>query len=119
MLAATPGSSGTMHCPQPSRGAPPVPHCRSHPSGPSCERQDGVYPCWLGEHCGGAAGAPLEKAFGQQEPVDVDWYPEMRDGGIPTDDLEIELIWLKAVEEQGFAVAARELAKYWLDYIGY
>ena len=83
------------------------------------EYWDRVYACWLGKNCGGTLGAPLEKAFGQDEPFDVDWYPELREGGIPNDDLEMQLIWLKAVEEQGFDLTARELAQYWLDYIGY
>jgi ADP-ribosylglycohydrolase len=83
------------------------------------EYWDRVYACWLGKNCGGTLGAPLEKAFGQDEPFDVDWYPELRAGGIPNDDLEMQLIWLKAVEEQGFDLTARHLAQYWLDYIGY
>lgn len=83
------------------------------------EYWDKVYACWLGKNCGGTLGAPLEKAFTQDEPFNIDWYPELREGGIPNDDLEMQLIWLKAVEEQGFDLTARELAQYWLDYIGY
>ncbi len=66
------------------------------------EYWDKVFACWLGKNCGGTLGAPLEKAFAQEEPFDIDWYPELREGGIPNDDLEMQLIWLKAVEERGF-----------------
>lgn len=83
------------------------------------EYRDKVYACWLGKNCGGTLGAPLEKAFAQEEPFAIDWYPELREGGIPNDDLEMQLIWLKAVEEVGFDLTARDLAQYWLDHIGY
>ncbi len=80
---------------------------------------DKVYACWMGKNCGGTLGTPLEQIYGQEEPFAIDWYPELREGGIPNDDLEMQLIWLKAIEEQGFALDARMLAQYWLDYIGY
>lgn len=83
------------------------------------EYWDKVYACWMGKNCGGTLGAPLEKIYGEEEPFNIDWYPELREGGIPNDDLEMQLIWLKAVEEQGFDLTARQLAQYWLDYIGY
>lgn len=83
------------------------------------EYWDKVYACWLGKNCGGTLGAPLEKAFAQEELFDIVWYPELREGGIPNDDLELQLIWLKAVEEQGFDITAKDLAQYWLDYVGY
>lgn len=80
---------------------------------------DKVYACWLGKNCGGTLGSPLEKVFGEPEPFSIDWYPELREGGIPNDDLEMQLIWLKAIEERGFHLTARDLAQYWLDHIGY
>jgi ADP-ribosylglycohydrolase len=83
------------------------------------EYKDKVYACWLGKNCGGTLGAPLEHMFGDDEPFNIDWYPELREGGIPNDDLELQLIWLKALEERGFALTARDLAQYWLDYVGY
>jgi hypothetical protein len=83
------------------------------------EYRDRVYACWLGKNCGGTLGAPLERGLGQPEPFDVWWYPELREGGIPNDDLEMQLIWLKAVEERGFDLTARDLAQYWLDHIAY
>lgn len=83
------------------------------------EYRDRVYACWLGKNCGGTLGEPLERAFGDPEPLDVWWYPELREGGLPNDDLEMQLIWLKAIEERGFDLTARDLAEYWLDHIGY
>ncbi len=78
-----------------------------------------VYGCWLGKNCGGTLGAPLERVLGEPEPFDIWWYPELREGGIPNDDLEIQLVWLKALEEVGPHLRAAHLAQYWLDYICY
>jgi ADP-ribosylglycohydrolase len=78
-----------------------------------------VYGCWLGKNCGGTLGAPLEKMWGEAEMFDVWWYPQLQEGGIPNDDLEMQLIWLKALEEVGPHIKAADLARYWLDHIGY
>jgi ADP-ribosylglycohydrolase len=78
-----------------------------------------VYGCWLGKNCGGTLGAPLEEAWGRSELFDVWWYPRLQEGGIPNDDLEMQLIWLKALEEVGPHLKAADLARYWLDHIGY
>lgn len=80
---------------------------------------DKIYGCWMGKNCGGTLGGPLEKGYGEPEPFDVWWYPKLQEGGIPNDDLEMQLIWLKAVEEVGPTLTARDLAEYWLNHIGY
>lgn len=81
--------------------------------------RDKVMGCWMGKNCGGTLGGPLEKAYGEEEPFDISWYPELEPGGIPNDDLEIQLIWLKAVEECGLDITAYDLSQYWLDHIMY
>ncbi|GAA3853718.1 ADP-ribosylglycohydrolase family protein [Tessaracoccus defluvii] len=83
------------------------------------EYRDRVYGCWQGKNAGGTLGTPLEKAWGQDEPFDVWWYPELQEGGLPNDDLEMQLVWLKALEEVGPGITARDLSRYWLDHIGY
>ncbi|MEA4945667.1 MAG: ADP-ribosylglycohydrolase family protein [Propionicimonas sp.] len=80
---------------------------------------DRVYGCWQGKNAGGTLGTPLEEAWGREEPFDVWWYPELQEGGLPNDDLEMQLVWLKAVEEVGPGITARDLSRYWLDHIGY
>jgi hypothetical protein len=80
---------------------------------------DKVYGCWLGKNAGGTLGTPVEQLFGEPEPLDLSWYPELRDGGIPNDDLEMQLVWLLALEEVGPGLTARDLSRYWLDHIGY
>ena len=85
----------------------------------SAEFYDKVYGCWMGKNCGGTLGTPLEKGIGEPEPFDVWWYPRLQEGGIPNDDLEMQLVWLRAFEEHGVNLKARHLAQYWLNHIGY
>ncbi|MDO4716647.1 MAG: ADP-ribosylglycohydrolase family protein [Propionibacteriaceae bacterium] len=85
----------------------------------SADYHDRVYGCWQGKNAGGTLGTPLERGWGQEEVFDVWWYPELREGGLPNDDLEMQLIWLKALEEVGPDLGARDLSRYWLDHVGY
>jgi len=80
---------------------------------------DKVYGCWMGKNCGGTLGAPLEDYFGRDEMFDVWWYPRIEEGGIPNDDLEIQLVWLQMLEDRGLDITARDFADYWLDCILY
>ncbi|GAB3794328.1 hypothetical protein GCM10028798_00700 [Humibacter antri] len=82
--------------------------------------EDKLSGCWTGKNCGGTLGTPLERQHGQRELFDVWWYPELPDeGGMPNDDLELQLVWLKALEEVGPGLNARDLGRYWLDHVGY
>ncbi|MGG7510235.1 ADP-ribosylglycohydrolase family protein [Plantibacter sp. YIM 135249] len=80
---------------------------------------DKLLGCWMGKNAGGTLGAPLEEGWGRDEPFDIDWYPKLETGGIPNDDLEMQLIWLAALKQVGPGLTARDLAPYWLDHIGY
>lgn len=81
--------------------------------------RDKLRGCWVGKNAGGTLGTPIEEAWGREEPFDVWWYPELREGGLPNDDLEMQLVWLTALEQVGPGLTARDLARYWLDHIGY
>ncbi len=81
--------------------------------------RDKVLGCWLGKHIGGTLGTPLEGRFGEDEMFDVWWYPDLPEGGLPNDDLEMQLIWLQALKEVGPGLTARDLVEYWLDCIAY
>lgn len=81
--------------------------------------RDKVLGCWIGKNCGGTLGTPIEEAWGRAEPFDIWWYPELQSGGLPNDDLEMQLVWLTALEQVGPDLTARDLARYWLDHIGY
>lgn len=81
--------------------------------------RDKVLGCWLGKNAGGTLGGPFEEPYGREQMYDIDWYTELPEGGIPNDDLELQLIWLQALQDCGPGLSARDLAEYWLDCIVY
>lgn len=81
--------------------------------------RDKVLGCWLGKNAGGTLGDPVEFKFGQDQRFDLEWYSHLPEGGIPNDDLEMQLIWLQALQDRGPGITSRELADYWLDCVGY
>jgi len=76
---------------------------------------DRVTACWLGKNIGGTLGMPFE---GKQEPQEVSFYVNLKPGEpAPNDDLDLQLLWLKAMEEHGGRVDARILGEYWTKYV--
>ncbi|MDK1031998.1 MAG: ADP-ribosylglycohydrolase family protein, partial [Planctomycetia bacterium] len=78
------------------------------------EYRDKVYGCMLGKNIGGTLGGPLE---GQTGPFDLTFYTTPKGAPLPNDDLDLQLVWLKCLEERGPFVDAQVLAEYWLSYI--
>ncbi len=78
--------------------------------------RDQVLGCWSGKNVGGTLGAPFE---GQREMNQVRFYTEKLNGlPAPNDDLDLQLIWLTAIEEQGvWRLTERLLGEYWLNHI--
>ena len=81
--------------------------------------RDKVMGCWLGKNSGGTLGTPVEQAWGSEEMYDIWWYPELQSGGLPNDDLEMQLVWLEALRSHGPDLEAADLSQAWLDHIGY
>ena len=74
-----------------------------------------VLGCWMGKNIGGTVGAPYEW-FRQVN--NVDFYTQKLDGEAqPNDDLDIQLLWLIAMEEKGVEVDAHLLGEYWVQYV--
>ena len=80
------------------------------------EYLDRLYGCWSGKNIGGTLGGPME---GKREFFNVDFYTQDLSGKpAPNDDLDLQLIWLLAVEEQGvYRLNERILAEYWMNCI--
>ena len=78
--------------------------------------RDKVMGCWYGKNIGGTLGTPVE---GSREMHDVKFYLHDVNGDpLPNDDLDLQLIWLKAVEQNGILnVTPRLLGEYWVNYI--
>jgi ADP-ribosylglycohydrolase len=74
-----------------------------------------VFACWLGKNIGGTLGMPFE---GKREMQDVSFYTALKPGEpAANDDLDLQLLWLKAMEENGGRVDARILGEYWTKYV--
>jgi len=77
--------------------------------------RDKVLGCWLGKNIGGTLGAPFEW---RRQLNDVSFYTQDLGGEpLPNDDLDIQLLWLVALEEKGIALDAHTLAEYWTLYV--
>jgi len=81
---------------------------------PECYR-DRVLGCWMGKNIGGTLGAPFEFI---RQTNDVAFYTQDLGGEpLPNDDLDLQLLWLIALEERGCDLDAHTLAEYWCLYI--
>jgi ADP-ribosylglycohydrolase len=71
--------------------------------------------CWLGKNIGGTLGMPFEW---KRQINHVSFYSQtLLDGPVANDDLDLQLVWLLALEKYGYMVNSRVLAGFWLDYI--
>ncbi len=77
--------------------------------------RDRIYACWVGKNIGGTLGTPFE---GRHEMADIQGFTSPPGEPLPNDDLDLQLVWLRAVEENGpWAINAKLLGEYWLSYI--
>ena len=77
--------------------------------------RDKVYACWVGKNIGGTMGAPYE---GKREYLDVRGFATAQGVVLPNDDLDLQLVWLHAVEQLGpLSIDAATLGEFWLSYI--
>ena len=79
------------------------------------EFRDRVYACWLGKNIGGTLGAPFE---GKTDINNITFYTNLKKGEpAANDDLDLQILWLKAMEENNCRVDAYTLGEYWLKYV--
>jgi ADP-ribosylglycohydrolase len=77
--------------------------------------KDSVYACWIGKNIGGTMGAPYEM---RREILDVKGFSTAPGKVLPNDDLDLQLVWLLAVERLGAkAVNTALLGEFWLSYV--
>ena len=60
--------------------------------------KDKIYACWLGKNIGGTMGTPYE---GRTEMQDIQGFKTEPGVVLPNDDLDLQLVWLKAIENEG------------------
>ncbi|MFW9876452.1 MAG: ADP-ribosylglycohydrolase family protein [Candidatus Thorarchaeota archaeon] len=74
---------------------------------------DKVYACWLGKNIGGTLGAPYET---KKSMNNLTFYDPIPNKAAPNDDLDLQLIWLKMIEEKGIYLSLVDFAEYWKRY---
>ena len=60
--------------------------------------KDKVKACWIGKNLGGTLGTPYE---GKRELLDVKGFASEPGEPLPNDDLDLQLVWLHALENEG------------------
>lgn len=76
---------------------------------------DKLHACWIGKNIGGTLGGPYE---GQRDFLNVKGFATKSNEPMPNDDLDLQLVWLNAMEDVGpVDFNANVLADYWLDWI--
>ncbi|TDF95555.1 ADP-ribosylglycohydrolase family protein [Paenibacillus piri] len=73
-----------------------------------------IYGGWLGKNIGGTLGYPVE---GRMELLDLTYYPQLSDGPLPNDDLDLQIVWLHALEQYGARLTAAELGQEWMEHV--
>lgn len=80
------------------------------------EIRDKIKACWIGKNIGGTIGGPYE---GKTDIMDVKGFKTEAGTPLPNDDLDLQLVWLQALCEQGPQnINSKVLGEYWLSYIG-
>lgn len=70
------------------------------------ELRNKILGCWFGKNVGGTLGAPYEW---RRQINNVTFYQDSVNGEpLPNDDLDIQLLWLIAMEQQGIGLSARD-----------
>ena len=80
----------------------------------AAEFRDKVHACWLGKSIGGTLGTPVQ---GRREMPEFTFYTPVPAEPAANNHLDLQLLWLKALEERGSSVDARILGEYWLSYV--
>ena len=76
------------------------------------EYYDKVKACWIGKNIGGTMGTPFE---GMRQMNDIQGFTTEEGVILPNDDLDLQLVWLSAVEKLGLnRREANEFIVYWL-----
>lgn len=74
-----------------------------------------VMGCFLGKNIGGTLGMPMEW---ERSKNNVTYYTHDITGEpLPNDDLDIQVLWLLALEEHGFSIDSSILGEYFNEYM--
>ena len=75
---------------------------------------DRMQACWIGKNIGGTMGTPYE---GTKEYLDIQGFVTKPGEVLPNDDLDLQLLWLKAVKRFGpYDLDCKKLGEYWQSF---
>jgi len=77
------------------------------------EYKDKVLACWIGKNIGGTLGTPWECKMYVNA---LEFYEPLPGKAAPNDDLDLQLVWLKMLEEKGTDPSVRDFAESWMKY---
>ena len=79
------------------------------------EYRDKVLGCWMGKNIGGVLGLPFEW---KRKINDVTFYTQdLHDTPFPNVDIDIQMLWLRALEDHGVHIGTPVLSEYFLSYL--
>jgi|GEM_PF-144589 len=78
--------------------------------------RDKVLGGWLGKNAGSTLGTPFE---GRTEAMGLTFYDPIPLQPAANDDLDLELLWLHALEVHGIGLTSLDLAAEWLEHMRY
>jgi len=79
------------------------------------EYRNKVRGCWLGKNIGGTLGGPFE---GHKYVNGLTFYSPVPKEPQPNDDLDLQLVWLKMLEDTGtLNPTLSDFVRYWLNYL--
>ena len=80
------------------------------------ELWDKIYACWIGKNIGGTMGGPYE---GVRSLLDIKGFATEKGEPLPNDDLDLQIVWLRAVEKLGpYNINSKTLGETWLSFVG-
>ena len=75
---------------------------------------DKIHGGWMGKAIGGTLGAPYECDKNMQS---LTFYDPVPTGAVANDDLDLQLIWLHALQVRGIHVNCHDLGEEWLEHV--
>lgn len=75
---------------------------------------DKVFACWQGKRIGANWGRPYQ---GSKERLNVPLKPKIRKEAATSCDLDLQLLWLHALEQYGPHLTSNELGNEWVDHV--
>lgn len=75
-----------------------------------------VVGCFLGKAVGGTLGAPYE---GKKATHSLTYYDPVPTEMLPNDDLDLQVVWLEAIKENGLPINRKHLAEAWVKHVFY